>query len=608
MRHVERLPVLSALCAPRLKNRTRLPGQTPINFNITTTSQTISPSSSFPRSLPHHAERLQPIRRERQHKSISDNAVIKIVLNGTNAGSAANGLVVDNAGPTVIKGLVIHGFGAAGVSIAGRRATISGNFIGTNTTAFSAVPNNTGVSITGDRTLSVAAASERATSSRNNADGIDVSGNGATSNSILQNYIGTTKSGAAALANGSNGVDITGGFALIGGSGDGNVISGNEGFGIHVDTPTVGTKIRANRIGTDAAGSGALGNGGSGIFCADTSDLVIGTGTSATRNVIAANGLDGLLMIRCSNSTIAGNYIGTDFTGSVDLGNTGAGVNVIDGTGVTIGGATLGTGNVISGNTSAGVDLQGPGVTVQGNRIGTSATGSSDLGNDKHEIAILAGGSNTIGGTGAAGNTVLFNDIGILADTGSNTITGNAVETNDRVGIWLEGDSNTVGGNVVIGNGSTGIMVSAGGKGNRITANQMAANGGLGIDLGSAGVTANDSGDGDTGDNNQQNFPILSNAVRMANGVTIVSGSINSLPSTQFKIEFFIVSADASGHGEGFIFLGSTTVTTNSSGNKSISLATAQLSPGQQVTATATNTTTGDTSEFSANVTVVAAP
>ena len=66
--------------------------------------------------------------------------------------------------------------------------------------------------------------------------------------------------------------------------------------------------------------------------------------------------------------------------------------------------------------------------------------------------------------------------------------------------------------------------------------------------------------------------------------------------------------ADPSGHGEGFLFLGTTTITTNSGGDKSFAFATAQLAPGQLVTATATNTVTGDTSEFSTNAPVIAVP
>jgi hypothetical protein len=83
------------------------------------------------------------------------------------------------------------------------------------------------------------------------------------------------------------------------------------------------------------------------------------------------------------------------------------------------------------------------------------------------------------------------------------------------------------------------------------------------------GVTANDAGDGDTGANNLQNFPVLSSSSSLG-GSTTISGSLNSTASTTFTLEFFSNTVgDPSGFGEGQQFLGSTTVTTNSTGNAS---------------------------------------
>ena len=93
------------------------------------------------------------------------------------------------------------------------------------------------------------------------------------------------------------------------------------------------------------------------------------------------------------------------------------------------------------------------------------------------------------------------------------------------------------------------------------------SNGGLGIDLGGNGVTQNDTGDADTGANNLQNFPIVTYAT-ILNGNLTVHGSLNSTPNTTYRIEVFINdAADATGYGEGQMYLGSFNVTTDSAGN-----------------------------------------
>ncbi len=120
-----------------------------------------------------------------------------------------------------------------------------------------------------------------------------------------------------------------------------------------------------------------------------------------------------------------------------------------------------------------------------------------------------------------------------------------------------------------------------------------------------AGITANDTDDPDTGANNRQNFPLLTAATRSnANGVTIVAGSLNSNPSTEFRIELFMAVADASGNGEGQVLLAAQNITTAANGDKGFSFA-GGWPQGMVLTATATAVVAGSTSEFSANRTVV---
>ncbi|MFV2066546.1 MAG: beta strand repeat-containing protein [Pirellulales bacterium] len=201
---------------------------------------------------------------------------------------------------------------------------------------------------------------------------------------------------------------------------------------------------------------------------------------------------------------------------------------------------------------------------VQGNRIGTDATGNIDLGNALNGVLIDAGAADTtIGGTAVgAGNVIAFNR---------------------GVGVRLS---------------------SAAGTGNAIRGNSIFDNVALGIDLvgGSEdafGVTANDPLDVDGSPNNFQNFPVLTEA--FAGAVTHVVGTLNSTPNTPFELDFFASrSADPSGFGEGQGYLGSAVVTTDASGDAAfVETFSAVTVDGDFITATATDPS-GNTSEFSA--------
>src|SRR5205814_3960280 len=111
---------------------------------------------------------------------------------------------------------------------------------------------------------------------------------------------------------------------------------------------------------------------------------------------------------------IQGNLIGTDVTGTADLGNTGDGVSINDSAfaaNVTIGGTDPAARNVISGDDGDGIDLRGvTGTVVQGNLIGTQIDGLSPLGNSGHGVNIVGTSNNSIGGTTAgAGNRIASN-------------------------------------------------------------------------------------------------------------------------------------------------------------------------------------------------------
>src|SRR5262249_15051908 len=149
-------------------------------------------------------------------------------------------------------------------------------------------------------------------------------------------------------------------------------------------------------------------------------------------------------------------------------------------------------------------------VLVQGNRIGTDISGTANLGNGGAGVSVVGGDRSSIGGTAAGmGNTIAFNAGAGVAVTG----------------LFSTGD--------------------------RIQGNAICANGGLGIDLDTSGVTANDAKDLDGGPNNLQNFPTLT-GVSSTFFSTTVGGTLSSTPSTTFRLEFFVSgAADPSGFGEG---------------------------------------------------------
>ena len=94
---------------------------------------------------------------------------------------------------------------------------------------------------------------------------------------------------------------------------------------------------------------------------------------------------------------VQGNFIGTDVTGTLPLGNTGVGVEN-DGIANSIGGDTEAARNIIAAN-NRGISLgNGFENRVQGNFIGTDRTGTVALPNPNSGMSINAGSNNVIGG------------------------------------------------------------------------------------------------------------------------------------------------------------------------------------------------------------------
>ncbi|MES2354813.1 MAG: NosD domain-containing protein [Pseudomonadota bacterium] len=536
--------------------------------------------------------------------NIFDGILLNISPQNTTIGGAAAGA-----------GNLISGNGWDGIginNIAG--TTILGNYIGTNASGTAAIGNTReGIWIYGgsqNTTVGGTATGAGNLISGNGLDGIGISA--ADNTTILGNYIGTNAAGTAAVRNVKEGIWITASSqnTTIGGSAAGskNVISGNSDNGIQINSGS-GHSILGNYIGTNAAGTSALGNGGDGIeIQSDASDITI-----ENRNIISGNAGEGIYVDGASNITILNNFIGTDVTSSSSLANSRNGIWIDNGaTDVEIGDGTSGQSNVISGNLLHGIRIEAStGNTVDCNDIGTDVAGTSAIGNQQDGILLTNGASsnnilsNLISGNGANGIQVHNSDNSVISTNFIGTqINGTTALGNTQNGIYVTGSQNTlIEFNRVAFNGLAGINI-LNGLGSTITNNFIFQNGGIGIDLNNDGVTTNDNNDVDVGANNLQNYPVLSGIT--VNGTTVsIVGRLNGVANSTFTIELFASgSADPSGFGEGERFLGSITVTTDSSGNATIiGTIAASVSAGEVVTATATNTSTGDTSEFSAAVT-----
>ncbi|MGB7307177.1 MAG: DUF4347 domain-containing protein, partial [Burkholderiaceae bacterium] len=446
-------------------------------------------------------------------------------------GGSSNGLVITaTADNSEVRGLVIRNFSDAGISInsGANGVTIAGNYIGS----------------------------------------LDVNGNDA----------------GASEQNNLSGIWLQGANATIGGSNpaDRNIISGNGSFGIRIDgAGATGNTIAGNYIGVAADGNTVLPNTGDGILLLNstTGNTIGGTGAGAG-NVIVSNPstfADGIEISGAPNNTVQGNRIGVSADGSQNLGTGGDGIHINSSSDFSIIGGAGSAGNWIAGSGFVGIEADGTstGTIIQGNRIGTDATGTLNWGPQQNGILLENGASNSlIGGTAGEGNIIAFSGQG-----------GSFTDAIDLSGMTSQD--------------------------NAILGNTVYSNAGLGISLGTPGTpTPNDANDTDNGSNGLQNYPVLFTADINTSTIDI-TGSLNSQSNTSYRIEFFsnpLGSEDPTGHGEAINYLDFVNVTTNGSGNASINttINATGVAVNDRVTATATvdlgGGNYGSTSEFSLNL------
>jgi hypothetical protein len=469
------------------------------------------------------------------------------------AGTGAGNLISGNLGDGV------HVVGPAST-----RVNILGNYIGVGAGGGFLIgsddPGNLGDGVAldnaGDNTVGGPSKADRNVISANGGAGVRVFGVPAVRNLVENNFIGLTSDGISALGNAQAGVEITSASNTVG---SGNVISANF-RGVELSgSGATGNLVTGNFIGTDSDGAADLGNAQEGVRIDGAPGNVV-QGNAQGSQVISGNNVGVLINgLGAAGNLVTGSFIGTDSTGKLDLGNSQAGVQIVDAPSNTIGAPTSTGRNLISAN-HRGVVITGAGATgtvVQGNSIGTGTTGQEVLGNELDGVLITGAASGALIGGGSLANA-------------------NVVAFNRGDGVRIEGSSAS----------------------NSILTNAIFANLGPGIDLVPPILPG-------PGPNRQPNPPVL-RSVASSISSTIITGTLAGAPNTTYLVQFFGSSPlDPTGVGQGALFLGQTTAITGADGLAGYSAnVPALLQSGQLVTATATSPL-GDTSAFSNPITEV---
>ncbi len=480
-----------------------------------------------------------------------DNARLTIAIDGTTAGS--NGLTIDQQGSQVL-GLDIENFYEAGVLItAGGNVQVAGCFIGTDPTGETAAPNGAGV--------------------------------------ILENSSNTI-----------GGPNVA----------DRNVLSGAEGLGVPnagvyvpdqasnpLNIAPSGNVIENNIIGLDATGTKAIENHSSGVYDSGSGNTY-GSTMAGLGNVISGN-YDGGLNTS-GNVTIEGNYIGTDVTGKVAIGNglSGAGIFGAESASAKSISMTI-SNNVVSGNYDAITLYETVGsqssYTISDNLIGTDASGTVAIGNKGFGLDLTSVENATV-----LNNVISDNEVGVRTQTNTpsgelqhDVFQGNLIGT-DKTGQVAMGNTNegidiesgtgiTIGGtgpgqgNVIANSGYYGIYLPAGQQ-VQITRNSIFGNVKGGEFLGE-------------GVNGFIRPPVMTFTPGSGNTGTLSGTLTGATKNTSYDVEIFSNPTAQSEEGETFVQ--EVTVTTDGTGHGAFSLSEAT----GFYTATATDPS-GDTSDFSA--------
>jgi parallel beta-helix repeat protein len=410
-----------------------------------------------------------------------------IELKGANAGLSTDGLRL-SAGNSTIRGLAINRFGGAGihVQVPGGTNRIEGNFIGTDPTGTLSLGNGQSPLQSGGVWIDTSSGNwiggpyptNRNLISGNSGSGLYLQN--CSGNTVQGNLIGTSVSGAAALGNSSSGISLYNAAGnQVGGTSAAarNIISGNGGSGVSLlGLGTADNLVQGNYVGTDTSGSLAIPNAGDGVTVSAAPANTIGGTSAGAGNLLSGNsqGGVGLKIARADSNLVQGNFIGTDASGRLALANKLSGITVFGGNSNLIGGTVAAARNVISANKLSGVYIttNSVGNFVQGNLIGVDVTGTNALGNVVNGISIDSASSSTVGGTIAGARNIISGNTNYGIEIFNAAATANSIQGN-YIGPALTGLSalrNKLSGLHILSPGNT-IGGILGGAGNLISGN-----------------------------------------------------------------------------------------------------------------------------------------
>jgi len=379
-----------------------------------------------------------------------------LALRNIISGNGGHGISISNANSigNVVKGnyIGVNKAGTAAVPNSGSgvqiyNASANTNLIGGSTTADRNI-------ISGNGIYGVDVVSPSSATIQNNYIGTSASGLAA---------IGNTSHGITINNGCPNGFILNN---VVSGNGTG--VTGN---GINIDGST-GSTVQGNIVGVGADGITPLGNKENGIIVVNGSNnTTVGGSSSAQSNVIGCSGFHGIVIYSASNVNIKGNYIGTNSgQTSTNLGNNQAGIIIQNiSNNIAIGGTAAGEGNVIASNKVMGIRIhESTNTLIYGNYIGTNKTGTTNLGNsdDGIYIADFSGPStgNIIGGVSAGqANFIAYNTGNGIELVGSNSynnsIHRNKIYCNSKRGIELNAVGNNNYAAPVISTASTNTLI-----------------------------------------------------------------------------------------------------------------------------------------------------
>ena len=433
----------------------------------------------------------------------------KVAINATSAPTHVSGgppvvaldfnghpglLFAAGSGGSQLLGVAVDDASGNGVTLDAGSVTLNDNYIGLNLAGAAAGNGGNGVYVSAASArnfigLNGSSASGVVTNviSGNQGSGIVLAGSSA--NTVVANRIGTNAAGTSAIANRGDGIWITqrsrgneiGGTAFVdtvtgqannptGSKGTvtpvfvvpplGNLISGNRGNGVMIDTGSRGNALNGNFIGTTASGDGALGNAGNGVWI----DRAPGNSLVGCKfvndpfvyyNVISGNGQNGLRVTSSDNVTVQGNFFGVGANNTAIVKNRLDGI-MVDGTSVnTQVGGVIPLGNVSAGNGRNGIEVTGKSRGfVTFNTFGglLAFKGAAPNGNDGLLIT-STGGNNLVRTNVFSGN--IRNGIELAGNASGVTIDPNIV------GLNTKGDG-------VLPNGGDGLLIDGTAHGNII--------------------------------------------------------------------------------------------------------------------------------------------